>query len=103
MKNAEGFKFMAYERPNHFAGHPNAVKVGYPSHHGGKHEQPQPWSQLGTGGPSHYQKDRTKSGQMGGGNKPQAKYRPKQPFEQLAGSPQQQEAHSSRDKAKSQV
>jgi hypothetical protein len=38
MKNAEGFKFMAYERPNHFAGHPNAVKVGYPSHHGGKHE-----------------------------------------------------------------
>lgn len=72
MKNAEGFKFMSYERPNHFSG--QAARGGY---HQGKQ---QPWSQLGAA-ESTNQKDRTKSNQLGGGNQltggNKAKYRPK--------------------------
>ena len=82
MKNAEGFKFMSYERSNHFAGHTNAARAGFPAYAGKHHnyKELQPWSQLGAAEADTNQKDRTKSNHLGGGSKPQTKYRPKQPF-----------------------
>lgn len=77
MKNAEGFKFMSYDRPSH------AIQ-----------RQDKPWAGLGAGeteGP----KDRTKSNQH-----LHPKYRPKQPFQQLAAG---QSGKQARDKAKSNV